>query len=176
MNTNILPGLPYEPNKLPRELKRHYICASDGEIQAMLKSLGLSKLEDLYAHLPASARMPSSGAAIPDELSYENLLSHMGSLAKKNHLRLSFLGDGLPHYKVPEVVPHILGIRKLTTAYTPYQPERSQGTLTTIWIYQCAIAALTGFEAVNASFYERSTGLFEALNAPSACGTAPIPP
>ena len=55
------------------------------------------------------------------------------------------------------------GIRNLTTAYTPYQPERSQGTLTSIWIYQCAISALTGYEAINASFYERSTGLFEAI-------------
>jgi len=163
MNTTKLPGLPYEPQKLPRELKRHYICASDGEIQSMLKSLGLQKLEDLYSHLPPSARMPASGAAIPEELSYENLLSHMHALSKKNNVRLSFLGDGLPHYKVPEVISHVLGIRKLTTAYTPYQPERSQGTLTSIWIYQCAVSALTGFEAVNASFYERSTGLFEAL-------------
>src|SRR5690606_7052807 len=85
------------------------------------------------------------------------------NLSQKNHPRLSFLGDGLPHYRVPEVVPHILGIRNLTTAYTPYQPERSQGTLTSIWIYQCAIAAITGYEAVNASFYERSTALFEAI-------------
>lgn len=129
----------------------------------MLSTLGLKKLEDLYSHVPASLRMPSSGAAIPDELAYDDLLQHMESLSKKNHVRTSFLGDGLPSYKVPEVVNHVLGIRKLTTAYTPYQPERSQGTLTSIWIYQSTISALTGFEAVNASFYERSTGLFEAL-------------
>lgn len=161
--TPAFPGLPYDPQKLPRELKRHYICASDGDIQEMLKALKLGKLEDLYSHLPDEARMAGNRAAIPEELSYEQLLKHMDSLAKKNFVRTSFLGDGLPHYKVPEVVPHILGIRKLTTAYTPYQPERSQGTLTTIWIYQCAVSALTGFEAVNASFYERSTGLFEAI-------------
>lgn len=163
MNQNSFPGLPYEPAKLPRELRRHYICASDTDIQDMLKSLGLAKLEDLFSHLPKEARMPASGPAIPEELGYEELLRHMDGLAKKNQARLSFLGDGLPHYKVPEVIPHVLGIRKLTTAYTPYQPERSQGTLATIWIYQCAVAALTGFEAVNASFYERSTGLFEAI-------------
>ena len=163
MNQNPFSGLPYEPTKLPRELRRHYICASDTDIQEMLKSLGLSRLEDLYSHLPPAARMPASGANIPEELGYEDLLRHMEQLSKKNQVRLSFLGDGLPHYKVPEVVPHILGIRKLTTAYTPYQPERSQGTLASIWIYQCAVSALTGFEAVNASFYERSTGLFEAI-------------
>ena len=55
-----------------------------------------------------------------------------------------------------------LNIRELATAYTPYQPERSQGTLITQWIYQCSMAALTGFEAINASLYDRSTALFEA--------------
>lgn len=155
-------GLGYDPNELPRELKRHYISATENEIQEMLSFLGLSKLEDLYAHVPASIRMGEK-MDFPAELSYGDLLNHMEGLSKKNHPRLSFIGDGLPHYKTPEVVPHILGIRNLTTAYTPYQPERSQGTLTSIWIYQCAIAAITGFEAINASFYERSTALFEAI-------------
>ncbi len=163
MNQINFPGLPYKPSELPRELRRHYICASDSEIEEMLLTLGLNKLEELFSHLPAAARMPSSGAPIPEELGYEDLLRHMETLSKKNQIRLSFLGDGLPHYKTPDVIPHVLGIRKLTTAYTPYQPERSQGTLATIWIYQCAVSALTGFEAVNASFYERSTGLFEAI-------------
>jgi glycine dehydrogenase len=157
------PSLPYDPKSLPRELRRHYIGASDADIGAMLGSLGLGRLDELFAHVPAGARMPASGAQIPDELKYDDLVRHMDELSKKNHVRLSFLGDGLPHYKVPECVPHVLGIRKLTTAYTPYQPERSQGTLTSIWIYQSAVAALTGFEAVNASFYDRATGLFEAI-------------
>lgn len=156
------PGLNYDPSNLPRELKRHYISASEKEISEMLTKVGAKSLEDLYAHVPSEIRM-GTAPAIPDELSYPDLLRHLEDLSRKNHVRLSFLGDGLPHYKVPEVVPHILSIRNLTTAYTPYQPERSQGTLTSIWIYQCAIAALTGYEAVNASFYERSTGLFEAI-------------
>jgi glycine dehydrogenase len=156
------PGLPYNPQVLPRELRRHYIGASDAEISELLASLGLKSFEDLFAHVPREVR--TSGAPnLPEELSYEDLLKHMDELAKKNKVRTSFLGDGLPHYKTPEVVPHLLEIRNLTTAYTPYQPERSQGTLTTIWIYQCALAALTGFEAVNASFYDRATGLFEAI-------------
>lgn len=155
-------NLNYDPKASPRELKRHYISATDQELQEMLQSLGLKNLQDLYSHVPKEILF-SEAPAIPAELKYEELLNHMQALSEKNHIRLSFLGDGLPHYKTPEVVPHILGIRNLTTAYTPYQPERSQGTLTSIWIYQCAISALTGYEAVNASFYERSTGLFEAI-------------
>ncbi|RZA09679.1 MAG: aminotransferase class V-fold PLP-dependent enzyme [Proteobacteria bacterium] len=156
------PGLNYDPNTLPRELTRHYISATEKDISDMLNTVGATCLEDLYAHVPSEIRM-AQDPAIPEELGYAELLKHLDELSRKNHVRLSFLGDGLPHYKVPEVVPHILSIRNLTTAYTPYQPERSQGTLTSIWIYQCAISALTGYEAVNASFYERSTGLFEAI-------------
>ena len=154
--------LGYDPSSLPREKARHYITATENEIQSMLGTLGLKKLDELFAHIPAEKRMQGE-LNLPEELSYEDLLTHMDQLAKKNQTRLSFLGDGLPHYKTSEVVPHILSIRNLTTAYTPYQPERSQGTLTSIWIYQCAIAALTGFEAINASFYDRATGLFEAI-------------
>lgn len=155
-------NLGYEPKSLPRELKRHYISATDRDLEEMMSFVGVKTLDELFSHVPGEVRMNGS-VDIPEELSYENLLDHMEKLSHKNHPRLSFIGDGLPHYKVPEVVPHILSIRNLTTAYTPYQPERSQGTLTSIWIYQCAIAAITGFEAVNASFYERSTALFEAL-------------
>lgn len=162
MNSKENPPLPYDPEKLPRELKRHYISASDAEIDSMLATVGAKSLEDLFAYLPDEVKM-AEAPAIPDELGYEKLRQEMVSLAAKNRQVTSFLGDGLQQYSVPEIVPHVLNIRKLTTAYTPYQPERSQGTLGTHWIYQCAISALTGFEAVNASFYERSTALFEAL-------------
>jgi glycine dehydrogenase len=154
--------LNYNPKELPRELNRHYISASEKDIHEMLSSIGAKDFESLFSHLPKEIRMGNE-MKLPEELDYEALLQHMKSLSEKNQIRLSFIGDGLPHYKTPTVVPHILSIRNLTTAYTPYQPERSQGTLTSIWIYQCAIAAITGFEAINASFYERSTALFEAI-------------
>ena len=121
--------LSYDPQKFPRELRRHYIGASESDIQEMLASLRLKKLEDLYSHVPSDLRLPAAGAPIPEEFGYEDLLNHIDGLSRKNQTRTSFLGDGLPHYKTPEVVPHILGIRNLTTAYTPYQPERSQGTV-----------------------------------------------
>src|SRR5690606_33740485 len=86
-------------------------------------------------------------------LSYQELIAHVNEVANKNNTKLSFLGDGLPQYKVTEVVEPVSNIRGLTTAYTPYQPERSQGTLQTLWIYQSLLSQLTGFEAINASLY-----------------------
>ncbi|MEE8111041.1 MAG: aminomethyl-transferring glycine dehydrogenase subunit GcvPB, partial [bacterium] len=134
----------------------------DDDVQAMLREIGVESLEALYGHVPAGCRLEGD-LEIPEELDYTALQEHLCELSQKNGTKLSFLGDGLQQFKVPEIVPHVLGIRKLTTSYTPYQPERSQGTLITHWIYQCAIAAITGFEAVNASLYDRSTALFEAL-------------
>ena len=84
--------------------------------------------------------------------------------SRKNRVpEATFLGDGLPHYRVPDLVPFVAGLRELMTAYTPYQPERSQGTLMTQWLYQSCLAMLTGFEAINASQYDRATALVEAL-------------
>ena len=78
-------------------------------------------------------------------------------------MRPSFIGDGLKCYRIPEICQQVSQIRGLTTAYTPYQPERSQGTLTSLWIYASALAKLTGFEVINASLYDRASGLYEAL-------------
>ena len=69
----------------------------------------------------------------------------------------------LPVWKTDPIVDFVLRLRPLTTSYTPYQPERSQGTLVTHWIYQCTLSALTGFEAINTSLYDRSAALFEAI-------------
>lgn len=154
--------LNYHPETLSRELKPFYIGASEDDIHQMLKVLGLKTLEDLYSHISEDVKMTS--VPMSKHMSYEVLIAHVNELARKNKIKLSFLGDGLPQYKVTDVVEPICGIRGLTTAYTPYQPERSQGTLQTLWIYQSLISQLTGFEAINASLYDRSTCLFEAMN------------
>jgi glycine dehydrogenase len=154
--------LNYHPEELSRELKPFYIGASETDIHEMLKVLGLKTLEDLYSHISEDVKM--SSVPMSKHMSYEVLIAHVNDLARKNKVKLSFLGDGLPQYRVTEVVGPICGIRRLTTAYTPYQPERSQGTLQTLWIYQSLISQLTGFEAINASLYDRSTCLFEAMN------------
>lgn len=161
MKSSHLP-LNYHPEKLKRELKPFYIGTDEKDIQEMLKELGLKSLDDLYSHISSDVKMDHVPMA--KHMSYEELIAHVNDLSRKNHVKLSFLGDGLPQYKVTEIVEPVCGIRGLTTAYTPYQPERSQGTLQTLWIYQSLMSQLTGFEAINASLYDRSTCLFEAMN------------
>jgi len=154
--------LPYDPTKLSRELNKFYLSASEKDISEMLNELGIKDLSELYNHIPKDIQFKETPNFGP-HLSYSDLIDHMEKLSKKNNIKSSFIGDGLSNYIVPEIVPHVLNIRGLTTAYTPYQPERSQGTLQTLWLYSSTISMLTGFEAINASFYERSTCLYEAL-------------
>jgi glycine dehydrogenase len=162
MANSTRPPLNYNPHTLPRELKRHYISATDAEIDEMLKSVGAGSFDDLYAHIPAADRF-AEAPELPEDLDYDALQERMAALAAENQINESFLGDGLPHYAVTPVVGPVCNVRKLATAYTPYQPERSQGTLMTHWIYQCLMSQITGFEAINSSLYERSTATFEAM-------------
>jgi glycine dehydrogenase len=157
------PELEYDPQSLPRELKRHYISASENDIEAMLQTLGLQRLDDLFEHIPEGVRFKSA-PEIDKELEYRELIDHVKQLAEKNKLpKASFIGDGLQNYQTTALAKEVLDHRTLTTAYTPYQPERSQGTLMTHWVYQCAMAKLTGFEAINVSMYDRSTTLYETI-------------
>lgn len=155
-------NLGYQPEELTRELKRHYISASDEDIQSMLTEIGESSLDSLFNGIPEDIRFKEA-PLIPNEFSYEDLVSHMDSLAAKNNLaEVTFAAHGLPNAKVQEITPFVCGLRELVTAYTPYQPERSQGTLMTHWVYQSMMSKLTGFEAVNVSMYDRASTLYEA--------------
>ncbi|MCF8059786.1 MAG: aminomethyl-transferring glycine dehydrogenase subunit GcvPB [Bacteriovoracaceae bacterium] len=163
LSPEILGRLPYNPKELPRELKTFYISADEMEIKEMLSSIGLEKREQLFSHLPEDIMM-TKASSIGPRLPYGELAKHVEEIAAKNNIRPCFLGDGLKWSAVHEIVPFVCSIRGLTTAYTPYQPERSQGTLHTLWNYASTLSMLTGFEAINASLYDRSTALFEALN------------
>lgn len=156
------PALGYDPGKLPRELKEYYISATNEEIAAMLTTLDLQSVETLFSHIDSEVKF-SKPLDLPDPLSYVELQETLLSWSQENNICTAFLGDGLPQFEVPEIVPYVCSIRNLTTSYTPYQPERSQGTLLTHWIYQCCMTELTGFEAVNSSLYDRSTAIFEAI-------------
>jgi glycine dehydrogenase len=145
-----------------RESSRHYIAASEPDLKAMLDAIGQPSLEALYSHIPESVRF-SKGLDLPEELDYEALKEELSTIAKRNQIKSSFLGDGLQDLEPSAVIAPICDIRNLTTAYTPYQPELSQGTLLAHWIYQCSMARLTGFEAVNASLYDRSSAIFEGI-------------
>ena len=145
-----------------RESFPHYIGVNGDEEKEMLESLGLNSLEDLFKHIPTNVR--HDGLKMENGLATPALKTKINEIAKKNKKVRSFIGDGLQDFSVPSIVEKVSTIRGLTTAYTPYQPERSQGTLQSLWIYQNLLSQLTGFEAINASLYERSTCLFEALN------------
>ncbi|WP_089718911.1 aminomethyl-transferring glycine dehydrogenase subunit GcvPB [Candidatus Entotheonella palauensis] len=164
MSNNHIPPLPYDSSALPRERARHYIPVTDREIQNMCAAVGVEGLDDLFHHIPPDCRLVPP-LALPEELPYDALYEHMVAQSAKNRLPdASFVGDALPHYAVHDLVPFVAGLRELLTAYTPYQPERSQGTLMTQWLYQSCLVALTEFEAINASQYDRATALVEALH------------
>ncbi len=154
--------LNYNPKDLPRELKPFYIGTDEADITSMLRDLGHKDLKDVFSHLDPNVLFPTP-PAVTETLSYNDLIEHMVTLANKNTIRKNFYGGSLKHYSTTDIVPFVCSLRALTTAYTPYQPERSQGTLTTLWIYSSMLSKLTGFEAINASFYDRSTTLFEAI-------------
>ena len=154
--------LPYDPEEYPRETSRHYISASDEDLSAMLQKVGLSRLSDLYSHLPPK-KIFTEALSLPEELPYLEAAAELENISKKTNLLPSFIGDLLPAWQVHPIVSEISKLRPLSTSYTPYQPERSQGTLVTHWIYQCVLSNLTGFEAINTSLYDRSAAIFEAI-------------
>lgn len=144
-----------------RESYPHFIGISKEDEKAMLSELGLQSSEDLFKHIPEHLLLDKM--KMENGLPHSELKTRIEAIANKNKIKTSFIGDGLQNFEVPSVVSKVCDVRGLTTAYTPYQPERSQGTLQTLWIYQNIISRITGFEAINASMYERSTCLFEAL-------------
>lgn len=145
----------------PRERARHYLPASAADLQAMLGETECKQLRDLFNHIEPEVFFDKLD--VPEELGYDALRSEMAAIAARNRTLTSYAGDGLPDFSQHAIVAEVSAIRNLTTAYTPYQPERSQGTLMTHWIYQCLMHQLTGFEAINSSLYDRSTAIHEAI-------------
>ena len=152
----------YSPDVHPREQELHYISASDDDIQGMLEVVGVQSFEDLFSHIPKAVAIEDD-MGLPKAMDKMAILEHCQKMADRNSKGVSFMGDGLQDYSEDEMVSKVCSIRELTTSYTPYQPERSQGTLNTHWIFQSVIAQITGFEAINASMYDRGSTLFEAM-------------
>jgi len=162
MNTDYLKNL--NELSLKRENSKHYIPLSSKEEADMLDSIGENSLSDLFKHIPSSIKL-SHPPAIEEIENIEDLANAIEKISLKNNIaKVSFLGDTLPVWKVESIADEVSKIRGLSTAYTPYQPERSQGTLISHWIYQNAMRALTGFEAINASLYDRASAIFEAAS------------
>ncbi len=130
----------------------------------MLHQIGLRSAEDLFDSIPKELRL-SRDLDTPAALSEIELLAGFERLAERNPAarRTSFLGAGAYQHYIPTIVDHIISRSEFFTAYTPYQPEISQGTLQAIFEFQTLVCQLTGMEVANASMYDGSTALAEAV-------------
>jgi glycine dehydrogenase subunit 1 len=136
-----------------------YLALTDADREAMLETIGVATVEELFADLPAGVRLGRELELAP-AMSEQELDAYFGSLAAQNAGvgdELSFLGAGIYDHYVPAIVDAVLQRGELLTAYTPYQPELSQGVLQAIFEYQTAICELTGMDVSNASGYDGTT-------------------
>jgi glycine dehydrogenase subunit 1 len=141
-----------------------YVPHTDDEVRQMLEAIGKESLEALFSSIPAELRLKRP-LQIPARAGEVEILRRFEALASRNR-RLdempSFLGAGVYHRFVPAAVDYLSSRGEFNTAYTPYQPEVSQGTLQAVFEYQSLMARLTAMEISNASMYEAGTALAEA--------------
>jgi len=138
-----------------------FIANTDQQRKEMLAELGLT-MEDLFADIPKHLRCKLLN--LPQPLSEQQLREHMAALGLKNSTNLTyFLGGGFYDHFIPAAVDAITSRSEFYTAYTPYQPEISQGTLQAIYEYQSSICRLTEMEVANASLYDGGTAIYEAV-------------
>jgi len=142
-----------------------YIPNAEKDWEAMLTVIGCRRLEDLAAILPENLRLrrPLNLPPPLSEMELVDRLSHLSQKGKETKSWVSFLGAGAYNHFIPAVVDHILGRSEFYTAYTPYQPEISQGTLQAIFEFQTLICQLTGMDVANASVYDGASAVAEAV-------------
>lgn len=139
----------------------HYCPHTPEEIQEMLAAIGVQSIEELFAPIPAELRCTTFN--LPPGMSEFETYAKLQGLAGDNCQNLSlFIGGGFYDHIIPAAVDHLSGRAEFYTAYTPYQPECSQGTLQALFEYQTAICRLTGLDVSNASLYDGATALAEA--------------
>ncbi len=141
-----------------------YISTTDTQRQEMLAAIGVSSLADLYAEVPQSVMDPPID--LPEPLSESEVIAEMRRLSEKNadaaHYAI-FLGAGAYNHYSPSAAYRLMSRGEFFTAYTPYQPELSQGTLQWIYEFQTMVSQLSGMDVSNAGMYDASTGLAEAM-------------
>ncbi|MBI1281239.1 MAG: aminomethyl-transferring glycine dehydrogenase subunit GcvPA [Anaerolineaceae bacterium] len=141
-----------------------YTPHTDLERQQMLSAIGVTTIEDLFEAVPSSHRFPKLD--LPKPLSEMEVTAELSALADANEHAADFAifrGAGAYHHFIPSAISHLVLRGEFLTAYTPYQPEVSQGTLQAIYEYQSMMCALTGMDAANASHYDGATSLAEAV-------------
>ncbi|MBM3814491.1 MAG: aminomethyl-transferring glycine dehydrogenase subunit GcvPA [Acidimicrobiia bacterium] len=139
-----------------------YLPKSDSERRQMLDAIGAGSLDELVAHLPATARLNRPLAIAPGKSEYEIVDYFRGAGERNAAGYASFLGAGVYSHYRPVLVDVVASRGEFLTSYTPYQAEIAQGTLTTIFEFQTMICQLTGMDVANASMYDGSTAVPEA--------------
>lgn len=138
-----------------------FVANTDDQRREMLAEIGLS-MDDLFAAIPRNHRC--QGLNLPKGLSEQAVRSRLADIAAKNHIDLTlFLGGGFYDHFIPAAVGALASRGEFYTAYTPYQPEVSQGTLQAVYEYQSMICRLTGLDVANASLYDGGTAIYEAM-------------
>ncbi|MDQ0158609.1 aminomethyl-transferring glycine dehydrogenase subunit GcvPA [Alkalibacillus salilacus] len=147
-------------------MQHRYIPMTDEDRQAMLKTIGVSSSDELFADIPEPVRFTGELNIKPAKSEFE-LKKEMAGLAEQNshtQSHTSFLGAGVYEHYIPSIVDHVISRSEFYTAYTPYQPEISQGELQAIFEFQTMICEMTGMEVANSSMYDGGTALAEAVN------------
>lgn len=143
-------------------MSNRYIPHTPEDVARMLERIGVKSVDDLYSDVPGEVIFRGE-YALPEGMSEIELREYFKGLADKNRTLTVFAGRGAYDHYAPSVIPHLLERSEFYTAYTPYQPEISQGTLQYIFEYQSMISELTGMEATNASMYDGATATAEAM-------------
>lgn len=146
-------------------MNRPYIPHSEADEKAMLATIGVNSIDELFREIPDDLRVKGD-LNVPSSLDEHRLLGHLTDLSRKNKNCITdlicFLGAGIYDRYIPASVGAIISRGEFLTAYTPYQPELSQGYLQTIYEFQSMIAELYGMDLANASMYDGSTAMAEA--------------
>ncbi|MGB5221695.1 MAG: aminomethyl-transferring glycine dehydrogenase subunit GcvPA, partial [Polyangiales bacterium] len=141
-----------------------YLPHTDEEIRAMLATIGVEHLDELFTSIPENYRL-SGELDLEPALDEPRLMQHLSALANANRgpEMLSFLGGGMYRHHIPPAVDQLLQRSEFYTAYTPYQAELSQGTLQAIFEFQTIVCELLGTDVANASMYDGASGAAEAV-------------
>jgi len=143
-----------------------YIPNTKLQVEEMLASIGIDDVQKLFDVIPDMVKYKKE-LNLPEKMTEQELISYFTKLQNKNKTidsNICFLGAGAYDHYIPIIIDHIISRQEFYTAYTPYQPEISQGILQAIFEYQTMICRLTGMDACNASMYDGQTSLAEACS------------
>lgn len=143
-----------------------YLPLTEADRQSMLAATRTASVNDLFRDVPEAARLSGPIGGLPNHMGELEVERHLGAMAAKNLAAgsvPSFLGAGAYRHHVPATVDHMVQRGEFLTAYTPYQPEVSQGTLQVLFEFQTQVSLLTGMDVANASMYDGATACAEAV-------------